>query len=48
MSEFIQLLHDPAHWGFEIVSDAVVGLFLIKPFNMILARHDRKKHSNVS
>lgn len=45
MHEFVQLLQNPGHWMFEITSDAIVGLVLVKPFQWFLARHDRKKHS---
>lgn len=48
MSEFWHLLQDPAHWGFEAVTDVVFTgfLFLVGriPFKRWVARHDQEAH----
>lgn len=44
MSEFLDLLGNPAHWGFEAVTDiafGVVASFAVRP---LIRRHDRKHH----
>lgn len=50
MSELIELLGNPAHWGFEIISGGVIfvgGLIVperLNPFKRLVTRHDRDKH----
>lgn len=45
MSEFWHLMGDPAHWGFEAVTDLVfAGLGLVVG-RFWLRAHDRKHHS---
>lgn len=50
MSEFLHLMQDPAHWGFEVVSDVVLGLVIWLParwaFERWHKRHDREKHGD--
>lgn len=48
MDEFLHLLANPAHWGFEAVTDAVfgfVGYLAARPvFQRWLKRHDKEAH----
>lgn len=48
MEEFMHLLQDPAHWGFEIVADTtftVVAAILVQPLaKRFWARHHDKYH----
>ncbi len=44
MSEFLHMLGDPAHWGFELVTDLVwtgVGACFMRVW---VRSHDRKHH----
>jgi hypothetical protein len=45
MHEYLHLMHDPSHWMFELSTDLIIGLMLVKPFNWLVKRHDRKHHS---
>jgi hypothetical protein len=45
LSEFAQIAEDPAHWGFEALSDLVYGFLLYPALRYVVRRHDRKKHS---
>lgn len=51
MHEFMDLLHDPAHWAFEGVTDVVFtsALFVLGrvPFRRWVKRHDREEHGHV-
>lgn len=46
----IELLQDPHHWGFEIVSsmteNIVLGLIALPLFRKWLKAHDAKKHGH--
>lgn len=50
MDEFLELLTNWAHWGFEIVSDVVLSLAILaiparlNPAKRWLARHDKDVH----
>lgn len=48
MDEFVQLLQNPAHWGFEAVTDVFFGgLAFVAgriPFQRWVARHDKEHH----
>ncbi len=44
MNEFLELLRNPAHWGFEIVSDLVLGAVTFAWGRGWLRRHDRNVH----
>lgn len=46
MNEFLHLLHDPAHWGFEIVSDAAFTLIGAFFGRIWLRKHDREVHGS--
>lgn len=51
MSELVELLSNPAHWLFEIISGGlffVVGLLVPERFNPVkrlVNRHDRENHN---
>ena len=57
MGELIDLLTNWAHWGFEIISGLVIGMFLstlsllvperYNPAKRLVARHDRNKHADL-
>lgn len=36
---------NPAHWGFEIVSGAIVGITISPIVKRLIKRHDRKAHT---
>lgn len=54
MDELLHLLHNPAHWAFEVITDIVVGgvTFFVgailpskyNPAKRWLARHDKEHH----
>lgn len=54
MNEFQELLRNPAHWGFEAVTDIVFGIIVfifgsitpekLNPFKRWITRHDREHH----
>lgn len=50
MSELLELLANPAHWLFEIISGGVffiIGLIVperFNPFKRLVTRHDRENH----
>lgn len=44
MAELGHLLTDPAHWAFELITDATVGLVFAPVWAYMLRRHDRRKH----
>lgn len=41
---FTDLLTDVNHWGFEAVSDVVLGMMLYPAIRWAVRKHDRKKH----
>lgn len=45
MSEFLHLMANPAHWGFEIVSGAIIGATISPLVKRLIRRHDRKHHA---
>ncbi len=55
MGEFVELLGNPAHWGFEVATDLVkfsvvwvVGSLIPDRWNPVkrwVARHDREHHT---
>lgn len=39
------MLADPAHWGFEIVSGAILGATLSPLVKWAIRRHDKRHHA---
>lgn len=52
MAELLELLANPAHWVFEIISGGVffaVGLLVperYNPFKRLVSRHDKERHGH--
>lgn len=44
MAEFLSLAADPAHWAFELLSDAAIGLLIFPLIRRAIRRHDRRNH----
>lgn len=44
LTEMLHMLGDPAHWGFEIVSGAIIGVLASPLARRLVRRHDRRHH----
>lgn len=45
LSQYWDLLHDPAHWMFEITTDLIFAAPALVYTHFWVRRHDKAKHS---